>query len=70
MKNNKLNKIVFFCMLMAVPFSAMADDIADGNGNGDVQDTPAAPIDDYLPFAVICAIGVGYLAVRKKSISI
>lgn len=70
MKNNKLNKIVFFCMLIAVPFSAMADDIDNGNGNGDVQDVPAAPIDDYIPFAVICAIGVGYLALGKKSINI
>jgi hypothetical protein len=71
MKNSKLNKIVLFCMLLATPFSAMANDIDDGNGNGDVQDIPAAaPIDDYLPLAFIAAIGMSYILLRKKSIKI
>ena len=65
MKNNKLNKIVFFCLMLAVPFSAMADDI--DNGNGDVQDV-AAPIDNYLSFAIIAAIGIAYIIIQKKSV--
>jgi hypothetical protein len=70
MKNNKLTKIVLFCLLFASPFVAMADDIDDGNGDGDVQDIPTAPIDDYLALAFVAAIGISYVLLRKKSIKI
>lgn len=69
MKNLKLTKIVLFCMLFASPFTAMADDIDNANGDGNVQDIPAAPIDDYVPMAFIAIIGMSYLLIGKKSIN-
>ncbi len=67
MKTNKLIKVLFCLALFASPIIALADDIDDGNGNGDVQDTPAAPIDDYIPVALMAAAGLGYIALRKKT---
>lgn len=68
MKNRKLNKIVLCCLLFVSPFLSMADDIGDGNGDGDVNDnTPAAPIDAYVPLLFLAATGLGYvLLVGRK----
>lgn len=70
MKNLKLTKIVLFCILFASSFTAMADDIDNGNGDGDVQDVPGAPIDEYIPLAFVAIIGISYILLRKKSIKI
>lgn len=67
MKNIKLKKIVLFCMLFACPFAAMADDIDGGNGDGDVQDVPSAPIDDYIPLVFVAAIALSYKLLCKKT---
>jgi hypothetical protein len=68
MKNIKFKKIVLFCMLFACPFAAMADDIDGGNGDGDVQDVPGAPIDDYIPLAFVAAIALSYKLVQKNTV--
>lgn len=64
MKNLKLNKIVLCCMLFVSPFLAMANDIDDQDG--DVQDVPAAPINDYIPMALMVAVGLSYVLLTKK----
>lgn len=73
MKNRKLYKIVLCCMLFVSPFLTMAqaDDLGGGNDGGDVNDnsTPAAPIDDYVSFAVVAALGLGYVVLSKKKIA-
>ena len=59
-------------MLFVSPFLAMADDIDDGNGNGDVDDNaiPTAPIDDYAPLLVLGALALGYAVIHKKRTAI
>ena len=59
-------------MLFVSPFMAMADDIGDGNGTGDVDDNaiPVAPIDDYAPLLVLGALVVGYTVTNKKRTTI
>lgn len=66
MKNRKIYKIAIICMLMFSSFSAMADDIDDGNGNGDTVDVVAAPIDNYVPLAFIIATGLSFILICKK----
>ena len=69
MINNKINKIIFFCMLLLTSFKAMADDIDNSTtGNGDVQDVVTAPIDNYLAIVIIAAIGLSFIFLRPKSI--
>lgn len=71
MKNYKLNKIIFFCFLFVISFPAMADDIDNtNNDNGDVQDIPSAPIDDYIPLAFIAAVGLSLKFLRLKDTQI
>ena len=33
----------------------------------DVVDNPVAPIDDYLPLALLTAVGLGWVLLRKKA---
>ena len=69
MINNRINKIIFFCMLLLTSFTAMADDIDNSTtGNGDVQDVVTAPIDNYLAIVIIAAIGLSFIFLRPKSI--
>ena len=70
MKTNKIIKVLFCLVLFASPIIANADDIDDANGTGDVNDTAAAPIDDYIPVALIAAAGLGYMLLRKKVVKI
>lgn len=65
MKTKKIIKVLFCLALFASPVIANADDVTDQEA--DVQDTVAAPIDDYLPFALIAGIGIGYVVLRKKN---
>lgn len=65
MKKIKINKIVLCCMLFACPFLAMADDLDDGNG--DVNDVAAAPINDYIPLMALTAVCFGYYLIQKQT---
>lgn len=70
MKNRNLNKIALFYLLLIIPYSALADDIDESNLDGDVQDIPTAPIDDYIQVALVIGIGCGYVLLRKKATEI
>ena len=68
MKYNKIIKVLFCVFFFAMPLLVNAnDDLDDGNGNGDVGDNPAAPINDYIPVALLAAAGLGYVLLRKKT---
>ena len=67
MKTNNIFKVLFCFMILLSPIIANADDL--DNGNPDVEDVPAAPIDDYIPAALIAAAGLGYMLLRKKAVN-
>lgn len=67
---NKLRKSILFLVLLALPFSTFADDIDNGNGNGDVQDVTAAPIDTYIPIAIITVLIFSYIILHRRKIRI
>lgn len=64
MKNIKIIKVLFCLALFASPAIANADDVTEQEA--DVQDTVAAPIDDYVPLLVLGALGLGYVVLSKK----
>lgn len=57
----------FFAVLLAVVVTAStyAQDLPDFED--DVVDNPVAPIDDYLPIALLTAVGLGWVLLRKKA---
>ncbi len=58
-----------FCMLVFLMTTTLgfAADPEDGGGDTDDTTIPAAPINDYIPVALIAAAGLGYVALRKKT---
>ncbi|MEN9322312.1 MAG: hypothetical protein RL699_92 [Bacteroidota bacterium] len=57
----------FFAVLLAVLVTAStyAQDLPEFED--DVVDNPVAPIDDYLPLALLTAVGLGWVLLRKKA---
>lgn len=71
MKIVKIIKVVVFTMLFTFPLCVSADDLNDaGNGNGDVQDVPAAPISDYTPLLVCGAVVLGFALLTQKKVRV
>ena len=69
MKYNKIIKVLFCVFFFVMPLLVKADDLDDGNGNGDVGDNPAAPIDNWIPFMILIAIAlVFYYTSKRKAI--
>lgn len=64
---NKIVKIICCTLLFAMPLSVAADDLDGGNGNGDVQDVPTAPISDYVPALLIAGTFLGFAIIKKRS---
>ncbi|MFM2265685.1 MAG: hypothetical protein RLZ77_1105 [Bacteroidota bacterium] len=56
-----------FAVLLAVLVTAStyAQDLPEFED--DVVDNPVAPIDDYLPLALLTAVGLGWVLLRKKA---
>lgn len=69
MKIEKIVKMIVCFVLFALPMTAFADDLEDGNGaaGGDVQDIPTAPISDYVPLLALGGIVLGYRLLRKRA---
>ncbi|MFT7351141.1 MAG: hypothetical protein ACI9XR_000876 [Flavobacterium sp.] len=65
MKTNKIIKTIFCLALFASSLIATAQDDL-GNGNGDVLDTPAAPIDRYLPFLLLIGLIIAFIVYKKS----
>ena len=40
--------------------------VEPGGEGGTLEDAETAPIDDYLPFALVACIGFGFVLLRKK----
>ena len=59
----------FFAVLFAVlvTVSTYAQDLPEFEDDV-VDNPPAAPIDDYLPLALLKAVGLGWVLLRKKNI--
>ena len=68
MKYNKIIKVLFCVFFFAMPILAKADDVSDGNGNGDM-DNPAAPIDNWIPFMLVIGIALVYYYTSKRKAS-
>jgi hypothetical protein len=67
MKTNKIIKTIFCLALFASSIIANAqDDLGGGNGNGDVLDNPAAPIDSYLYVLAIVGLFMAYKLFKKS----
>lgn len=66
MKINNISKLIVCTLLFLSPLTMSADDITDQEG--DVADTPAAPISDYTPALLLGALAVGYSFLRKRSV--
>ena len=66
MKINNMYKVLVCVMLFLSPLAVSADDLTDGNG--DVEDVPAAPISDYAPLLLIAGLAIGYSFLRKRSV--
>ena len=66
MKIHKILKVAVLTLLFTFPAISHADDLGDGNGNGDVQDIPTAPISDYIPLLALGALALGYNKSRKR----
>ena len=66
MKKYKLTGVLLFifCLNSLTIFAQEATDF-----NDDVEDVPAAPIDNWIPFAILIAIGFGYVMLNKKTIA-
>lgn len=64
MKKCKLTGIllVIFCLNSLTIFAQEATDF-----NDNVEDVPQAPIDNWIPFAILLAIGFGYVMLNKKT---
>ncbi|MFZ4436527.1 MAG: hypothetical protein ACOYOR_08475 [Flavobacterium psychrophilum] len=58
---------IYFAVLLAVLVTAStyAQDLPEFED--DVVDNPVAPIDDYLPLALLTAVGLGWVLLRKKA---
>ncbi len=65
MKTNKIIKTIFCLALFASSLIATAQDDLD-NGNGDVSDTPAAPIDGYIPLLLLMRLIIAYIVLIKS----
>jgi hypothetical protein len=57
----------YFAVLLAVLVTAStyAQDLPEFED--DVVDNPVVPIDDYLPLALLTAVGLGWVLLRKKA---
>lgn len=69
MKKHLKQKLYYVVVALALTTSGFSQE----EGGGDVDDTgtpPAAPIDNYVPVALIAAAGLGYVLLRKKSIKL
>lgn len=66
MKKYKLTGVLLFifCLNSLTLLAQEATDFSD-----DVEDVPAAPIDNWIPFAMLIAIGFGYIMLNKKTIA-
>lgn len=66
MKKCKLTGIllVIFCLNSLTIFAQEATDF-----NDDVEDVPAAPIDNWIPYAIVLVIVFGYRIVQKNTIA-
>ena len=66
MKKYKLTGVLLFifCLNSLTLLAEEATDFTD-----DVEDVPAAPIDNWIPFAILIAIGFGYVMLNKKTIA-
>lgn len=64
MKKCKLIGVLLFifCLNSLTIFAQEATDF-----NDDVEDVPQAPIDNWIPFAILLAIGFGYVMLNKKT---
>ena len=60
--------VVFFTMLTIQPAMAQENDGPEDFPD-DVEDVPAAPINDYILVGVAAAGILGYRFIRKKSIT-
>ena len=54
----------------ATPREERAEDMLDTNTSGDNPANPGAPIDDYIPFLVVAAIGLIAWKVRKRGVTL
>jgi hypothetical protein len=57
--NNKRLQIGYSILFLVLPFLAMAQEVLPGESGGN-DTTPPAPIDDYLPFALLLGIYFAY----------
>ena len=63
---NKLIKVIVLTFLFTFSTFSYADDLDDGNGDGDVQDIPTAPISDYVPLMAFAALALVYGFSKKR----
>lgn len=60
-------KFTKFCLIALVTMFSFTSYAQDPGGDGGEQEGPeAVPINDYLPVALVAAIGLGYVLLRKK----
>lgn len=62
--NNKFTKYCLIALITMISFTSYAQD--PGGDGGDQELPEAAPINDYLPLALMAGIGLGYVVLRKK----
>ena len=69
MKKHLKQKLYYVVVALALTTSGFSQE----EGGGDVDDTgtpPAAPINDYVPVALLAAAGLGYVLLHKRSIKL
>lgn len=62
--NTKFTK---FCLIALVTMFTFTSYAQDPGGDGGLQEGPeTVPVNDYVPVALVAAIGIGYILLRKK----
>jgi hypothetical protein len=66
MKKYQLTGILLFifCLNSLTLLAEEATDFAD-----DVEDVPAAPIDNWIPYAIVLVVVFAYIMLNKKTIA-
>lgn len=66
MKKYQLTGILLFVFCLN-SLTLLAQDATDFNDN--VEDVPPAPIDNWIPYAIVLVIVFGYRIAQKKTIA-
>jgi hypothetical protein len=65
--NSKFKKI---CLIAFVIMSSLATYAQDPGGDGGDQEQPEpAPINDFIPIALIMGVGIGYILFTKRKVA-